>query len=99
MDWGDAAAFAAGLILKDGTALKPADLELLPGDFCRVTVTEGKYHQIKRMTAARGKRVLSLERVSVGALTIPSALDRGGYVRLTKEEADGVFAVTDKMER
>ena len=59
-DGSDAAAFAAGLTLADGTRCLSAALEPLGGGQCLVRVQEGKYHQVKRMLAARGRRVLEL---------------------------------------
>ncbi|MCL2342372.1 MAG: 16S rRNA pseudouridine(516) synthase [Firmicutes bacterium] len=79
---GDIPAFAEGVILGDGARCAPAKLELLPGTECRITVTEGRYHQVKRMVAARGKRVRSLERIAIGGLRLPDGLDRGAYARL-----------------
>lgn len=56
LDGADAAAFAAGMMLEDGLACLPAGLEVLEQpDTALVTLHEGKYHQIKRMLAARGK--------------------------------------------
>ncbi len=52
----------------------------------RITIHEGKYHQIKRMFEAVGKRVVYLKRISMGSLTLPDDLNTGEYKRLTKEE-------------
>lgn len=87
----DAAAFAAGVPLKDFTAL-PAKLEILAPDTGRVTVWEGKYHQVKRMFAARGKPVAALERVSFGTLTLDGALLPGQYRELNAEETARLYA-------
>lgn len=86
VDGADAAAFAAGLTLGDGTVCRPAELESLGPGRCLVTLREGKYHQVKRMLAARGKPVTGLERVSMGPLKLDSALPRGGWRPLTEEE-------------
>ena len=85
-DEADAAAFAEGLTLADGTRCRPAKLEILDGDSCMVTVTEGKYHQIKRMLAARGKPVLELRRLAIGALKIDEDLGPGGCRELTEND-------------
>ena len=86
----DVSAFAAGIPLKDFTAL-PARLEILAPDRGRVTVQEGKYHQIKRMFGARGKPVAALHRLSFGPLTLDPALQPGQYRELTEEEAAALY--------
>ena len=73
----DAAAFAEGLTLADGTRCLPAGLEPLDGNYCLVRVMEGKYHQVKRMLASRGKPVTRLRRLSIGALSLPPASEPG----------------------
>lgn len=72
----DIAAFAAGLTLRDGTVCRPAVLEPLGPGRSRVTVSEGKYHQVRRMLAARGLPVTDLTRISEGGLTL-QGLPRG----------------------
>lgn len=89
----DAAAFAAGLVLGDGTRCLPAKLEPSGGDECLVTVVEGKYHQVKRMLAARGKPVRELKRLSIGALRLPEELPEGGFVELDEDALCRVFMV------
>ena len=66
----DAAAFAAGLELRDGTKCLPAELEPLGAGKSIITVQEGKYHQVRRMMAARGMHVNYLRRESEGGLTL-----------------------------
>jgi 16S rRNA pseudouridine516 synthase len=51
-----------------------------------ITLTEGKYHQIKRMVAASDNRVMSLERISFGGISLDTSLARGEWRYLTKEE-------------
>ena len=87
----DAAAFAAGLTLGDGTACLPARLEALAGCRCLVTVREGKYHQVRRMLASRGKPVVSLRRLSIGRLTLPPDSVPGQITELTDEDLCRVF--------
>ena len=84
-DEADVEAFREGLILGDGTRCLPAGLELTGGSACYVTVTEGKYHQVKRMLAARGKTVLELRRLSIGALVLDEE-PRPGWVRALDED-------------
>jgi len=86
----DVEAFARGLWLGDFTAL-PAALEILPDREARVTVQEGKYHQVKRMFEARGKTVLSLHREAVGPIPLPPELSPGEWRYLTVEECRLLF--------
>ena len=85
----DAAAFAAGMTLGDGLRCLPAGLEILfagKESEALVTLREGKFHQVKRMLAARGKPVTYLRRVRMGNLTLDPALKPGEYRFLTPEE-------------
>ena len=87
LDGADAAAFAAGMTLDDGLECLPAGLEVLETpDTAIVTLREGKYHQIKRMLAQRGKPVLYLKRLTMGPLTLDPALEKGAWRPLTAEE-------------
>ena len=76
----------AGLLLGDGLQCLPAKLELLGGDACLVTLREGKFHQVKRMLASRGKPVLYLKRLAMGPLTLEDTLPAGQCRPLTEEE-------------
>lgn len=91
LDGDDVAAFARGLVLADGTQCLPAKLTLPAPGVGRVTVYEGKYHQVKRMFAARGKPVRALYRESVGALPLDPALKPGEVRELTPAELEAVF--------
>lgn len=82
----DARAFAEGLTLGDGTKCLPAELEITGGELCFVTVMEGKYHQVKRMLASRGKPVRALRRLSVGELALGEELGPGGFRELEKSD-------------
>ena len=87
----DAEAFAAGLHIKDSDGefdAKPARLEILSDDGCevRIHVSEGKYHQVKRMTAARGANVVYLRRERIGALDLDANLAPGEWREMTDEE-------------
>ena len=90
LDAEDVSAFGAGLALGDFTAL-PARLEILAPDTARVTVREGKYHQIKRMFLARGKPVTALERTAFGPLTLDAELAPGEWRELTEEERAALY--------
>lgn len=83
----DQAAFREGIVLADGTRCMSAELELL-GDGREVLVTlhEGKFHQIKRMTLSRGVAVCYLKRLSMGPLHLDPGLPKGGWRLLTDEE-------------
>ena len=86
----DIAAFAQGIPLKDFTAL-PARLEILGPGRGRVTVREGKYHQVKRMFGARGKPVLRLHRTAFGPLALDAGLAPGEYRELTEKEIAALY--------
>ena len=82
----DVNAFEKGIVLADGTKCLPAKLELL-GDGCvAVTVMEGKYHQVRRMLASRGKPVLELRRLSIGELILGDELGSGNYRELDEDD-------------
>lgn len=79
--------FASGTLLLAGDEkpLRPALLEPLGPTTARVTLTEGRYHQVRRMFAAVGNHVLSLHRTSFGPLTA-DGLGPGSWRRLTSDE-------------
>ena len=87
----DIETFAQGIPLKDFTC-QPAKLELVSVDtekdqsLVRVTIAEGKFHQVKRMVAYCGKEVVDLQRLTMGTLTLDEGLKRGEWRRLTKNE-------------
>jgi len=87
----DVQAFAAGLTLRDGLECLPAKLEPLGAGESRITVCEGKYHQVRRMMASREMTVLYLERRQEGTLTLGS-LPRGAVRELSEEEIAGLDA-------
>ena len=81
----DIEAFAAGLTLRDGSVCLPAKLEPLGPGESRITVCEGKYHQVRRMMASRGMTVTYLERQQEGELTLGD-LPRGQCRELAETE-------------
>lgn len=95
LDKEDINAFREGLILRDGTRCLPAGLELLERDLCLVRVTEGKYHQVRRMLASRGKPVLELRRLSIGGLELDGTLGPGGWKEIRSEDLCTVFSPND----
>ena len=90
LDEQDVEAFAAGIPLKDFTCL-PAKLEILAPDLGRVTVREGKYHQIKRMFGAGGKPVTALHRLRFGPAALDEDLQPGAYRELTEQEIAALY--------
>ena len=97
----DTAAFAAGLELSDFTAL-PAELEILRSSpreaVAQVRVREGKFHQVRRMFAARGRTVTALRRLSLGPLTLDASLQPGEYRELTAQELTELLAAVSKED-
>lgn len=89
--------FEEGIALKDFTAL-PAALEALGPRMGRVTVLEGKYHQVKRMFAAIGCPVAALHRERFGPLTLDGSLRPGEYRSLTAEEAARLYRAAGMEE-
>ena len=92
LDQEDVEAVSQGILLRDGYQCLPGKLELLSGNTAAyITIREGKYHQIKRMMAARGKPVTYLKRIKFGALTLDEQLDKGGWRALTDREIHSLF--------
>lgn len=82
---------AGGILLKgEGKPTKPAIVEGLSPSELLLTITEGRYHQVKRMFAALGNRVVALHRVSIGGLSLDESLVPGAYRPLTALEI-GLF--------
>lgn len=87
----DVKAFAQGVVLDDGYKTKPGDLKILKSGIrsdIELTITEGKFHQVKRMFQAVGKRVVYLQRISMGPLALDETLELGEYRELTDEEVE-----------
>lgn len=87
----DCAAFAAGMVLGNGEVCLPAELESLGAGKAAVVLHEGKYHQVKRMLAARGKPVLRLHRASFGPLVLPEDLLPGQWRPLNAAEKQSLL--------
>ena len=86
--------FAQGLRVDEMLTAMPAVLEILESaNEVRVTIREGKFHQVKRMFAAVGREVLYLKRLSMGPLTLDNGLAAGAYRRLTEEEESAIISV------
>ena len=83
--------FAKGLDIGEKNITKPAKLEILSGrNRAYITITEGKYHQVKRMFQAIGLTVTFLKRISMGSLILDKNLKSGGYRKLTEEEISNI---------
>lgn len=89
----EAALFASGTLMLEGetTPLAPAKLEVLGEREARLIIHEGRYHQVRRMFAATGNRVVGLKRLSIGGLALPEDLAEGQYRLLTPEEIALIF--------
>ena len=85
----DIAAFKQGLIIDGDIKTKPAILEIISADEIseiNLTITEGKFHQVKRMFEAVGKKVVYLKRTKMNALCLDETLGLGEVRELTEEE-------------
>ena len=81
--------FAEGVSIGQGEMAKPSKLEILVSDEIseiRLTIQEGKFHQVKRMFLSVGKEVIYLKRLSMGTLQLDENLALGEYRPLTEEE-------------
>lgn len=88
--------FKEGVILDDGYFTKPGILTIIRSDETseiELTITEGKFHQVKRMFESVGKRVIYLKRMKMGTLSLDEHLELGEYRPLTEEE---LFALQQK---
>lgn len=79
-------ALEEGVFIGKGEKTRPAQILWQEGDQCRIAITEGKYHQIKRMFHQVGTEVVYLKRLSMGSITLDERLEEGQLRELTKEE-------------
>lgn len=89
VDEADQEIFAEGMSIGNGETALPSKLEILySGEISeiRLTIQEGKFHQVKRMFHAVGKEVIYLKRLSMGTLLLDETLKSGEYRALTNEE-------------
>ena len=96
----DVRAFAEGVALSDFTA-RPAGMAILSAgetSVADVTLTEGKFHQVKRMFAAIGHPLVSLRRLQIGCVELDEDLAPGEFRRLTEAEIQGLKRMTNLME-
>ncbi|ARK31777.1 pseudouridine synthase [Halalkalibacter krulwichiae] len=91
----DVQRFKEGVTLDDGYVTKPGELKVIeqgPVSEIELTITEGKYHQVKRMFEAVEKKVLTLKRTKIGKLTLDPELELGTYRELRQEEIDLILS-------
>lgn len=95
VDENDAEAFRQGVTLDDGYKTLPADLHIIHAadgaSTIELTIREGKFHQVKRMFLAVGKKVTYLKRISMGPLKLDPTLPKGQYRELTTTEREGLI--------
>lgn len=90
----DVIAFRNGVILDDGYVTKPGELEILKSGLTsdiKLTITEGKFHQVKRMFEAVDKKVTYLKRLTMANLHLDETLELGEYRELTDEELEDLM--------
>lgn len=89
------AMFEKGVTFLDGTICKSAQLDIIERSTmqsrARVMISEGKYHQVKKMFLSVGVKVVQLHRVAMGSLWLDENLEIGMYRQLTKEELSGLL--------
>ena len=98
----DASRLRLGIAIDGGEICRPAYLCPDPGRLSgTVTLTEGKYHEVKRMFRALGNEILTLERISFAGLPLDFALPRGAWRELTDSEVEGLLSAArrDRTER
>lgn len=86
LDQGDIEHFLSGIELKDGTLCLEAKVRMTEGNTAEVIIHEGKYHQVKRMFAALGNKVIELKRVKIGNLPLDETLKAGECREITQKE-------------
>ena len=86
--------FKNGITFKDGTLCKPGELKIINIDNehsnIELTITEGKFHQVKRMFAVVDMCVIYLKRISIGNVKLDNSLELGEFRELTKEEFENL---------
>jgi 16S rRNA pseudouridine516 synthase len=87
----DVKILAEGIRLGPNTVCRPAELRILTSSSGLLTITEGKYHQVKKMILALGGKVTKLERRSMGPLALPDDLGPGEIRELTDEQIVSLY--------
>ena len=96
LDESDVEAFKNGITLEDGYVTKEGKLEIIKSDEiseCLATISEGKFHQLKRMFIALDKEVVFLKRIKFKDIELDESLKEGDYRLLTKEEIDSLKSI------
>jgi 16S rRNA pseudouridine516 synthase len=90
---GEEALFASGTLMLNGETkpLEPAKLEIHTPRSAALTITEGRYHQVRRMFAAAGNHVVSLHRDRVGGLNLDPGLEAGAIRVLSADDGELIF--------
>ena len=85
--------FASGTLMLRGEAkpLASAELKIVDSKRALITITEGRYHQVRRMFAAIGNRVKQLHRTQIGALKLPETLDLSSWKHLSTSDVSSIF--------
>ncbi len=99
VDAEDARRFREGVVLDDGYRTMPAELDIISSGLrseIELVLHEGKFHQVKRMFEAVGKKVIYLKRIAMGGLALDESLAPGGCRELSPEEAK---LLTEGMEK
>ncbi|MGX7245335.1 16S rRNA pseudouridine(516) synthase [Enterococcus quebecensis] len=91
----DCAAFAQGIVFSDGTKCKKAELTILSSNKDKshvyLDITEGKFHQVKKMFLSVDKKVIYLKRLSMGPIKLDTSLALGEYRSLNQEELQSLL--------
>ncbi|MBQ6891687.1 MAG: 16S rRNA pseudouridine(516) synthase, partial [Clostridia bacterium] len=80
-----------GVDIGEGYITKPAKVEMIEDKLGYITLTEGKYHQIKRMLEAVGNKITILERIDFAGVVLDNTLKRGEWRYLTDKEVDALL--------
>ncbi|MBO0472308.1 16S rRNA pseudouridine516 synthase [Enterococcus sp. DIV0840] len=91
----DCKAFAEGIVFSDGKQCKPAELRILSSEknksHAQLDITEGKFHQVKKMFLSVGKKVIYLKRLSMGPIQLDPGLGLGEYRSLNQQELQALL--------
>ena len=85
--------FKEGIVLDDGYLCKSSTLEIIESNNiskCYVTISEGKFHQVKRMFESVNKKVIYLKRITFGNISLDNNLNLGEYRKLTEKEIESL---------
>ena len=80
--------FKKGVVLADGTKCRPANLEILENNVARLTLFDGKYHEVKRMFGVFGLGVNELHRQAIGKLILPETLKSGECLLMSAKDVE-----------